>query len=128
MPDLIHIEQLELTARVGVPDAERAVAQRLTVSLTIEPARGFGDLDEKLERTVDYFAVCEAMKELAAARPRKLIETVAEEIAALVLERFAVCAVEVELRKYILPDTAHVAVRLRRVSVPTGHSLSRGTA
>lgn len=114
MPDCIHIEQLELSAHIGVPDAERAAPQRLTVSLTLEPARGFGALDEDLAKTVDYFAVCEAVKTLAAARPRKLIETLAEEIAALVLERFTVRAVEVELRKYILPDTAHVAVRIRR--------------
>lgn len=114
MPDCIHIEQLELSAHIGAPDAERAAPQRLTVSLTLEPARGFGALDEDLAKTVDYFAVCEAVKTLAAARPRKLIETLAEEIAALVLERFTVRAVEVELRKYILPDTAHVAVRIRR--------------
>jgi hypothetical protein len=31
-----------------------------------------------------------------------------------VLREFAVRSVEVELRKYILPDTAHVAVRLHR--------------
>lgn len=114
MPDLIQIEQLELTAHVGVPDAERAAPQRLTVNLSLEPARGFDSLGDDLANTVDYYAVCEAVKALAAARPRKLIETLVEEIAALVLERFAVRAVEVELRKFILSDTAHVAVRIRR--------------
>jgi dihydroneopterin aldolase len=114
MPDTIHIAQLELRAHIGVPDDERAASQRLTVSLTLEPVRSFDHLDDDLAKTVDYFAVCEAVKALAAARPRKLIETLAEEIAALVLERFTVRAVEVVLRKYILPDTAHVAVRLRR--------------
>lgn len=114
MADRIHIEQLTLSAHIGVPDAERATAQRLTVNLTLEPMRAFGTLDDALERTVDYFAVCEAVKSLAASRPRKLIETLAEEIAALVLEQFAVRAVEVEVRKFILPDTAHVAVRTQR--------------
>jgi dihydroneopterin aldolase len=115
-PDTIHIEQLELTAHIGVPEAERAEPQRLTVNLTIEPVRTFGELDDRIENTVDYFAVCEAVKALVAARHRRLIETLAEEIAALVLEQFAVRAVEVELHKYILPDTAHVAVRARRQS------------
>lgn len=114
MADCIHIEQLELTAHIGVPDVERATPQRLKVNLTLEPMRGFEILGDDLEKTVDYFAVCTEVQALAAARPRKLIETLAEEIAALVLGRFAVRAVEVELRKYILPDTAHVAVRLRR--------------
>jgi dihydroneopterin aldolase len=114
MPDCIHISQLELTARIGVPDTERAAPQWLTVNLTMEPVRGFEALGDDLAKTVDYYAVCEAVKALAAARPRKLIETLAEEIAAEVLERFAVRAVEVELRKYVLPDTAHVAVRIWR--------------
>jgi FolB domain-containing protein len=114
MADRIHLEQLELTACIGVPEEERAAPQRLTVSLTLEPRRDFRALGDDLAKTVDYFAVGERVKALASARPRKLIETLAEEIAALVLERFAVRAVEVELRKYILPDAAYVAVRVRR--------------
>ena len=112
--DTIRISQLELHAHIGVPDEERAAPQRLTVNLTLEPARPLSGLDDDLARTVDYFAVCRAVQALAAGRPSKLIETLAGEIAALVLARFAVSAVEVELRKYILPDTQFVAVTLRR--------------
>ena len=114
MRDTIVIEALELAAHIGVPDTERAERQRLTVSLRLEPRHGFAALDDELSRTVDYFAVCEAIKALATARPRRLIETLAGEIAMLVLRDFAVASVEVELRKFILPDTAFVAVRLRR--------------
>ena len=114
MRDTIVIEQLELSAHVGVPDAERVKAQRLTVNLRLEVARGFHDLGDDIANTVDYFAVCETIKALAAERPRRLIETLAEEIASAVLRDFAVAAVEVELRKFILPETAFVAVRLRR--------------
>lgn len=114
MPDLIHVEQLELLAHVGVPDEERATAQRLTLNLTIEPVNDFRALDDRIERTVDYFTVTRRVKEFAAARPRRLIETLAEEIASEVLSQFAVRSVEVELRKFILPDTQFVAVRLKR--------------
>lgn len=114
MRDAILIEQLELGAHIGVPDAERRAPQRLTVSLQIEPRRGFDALGDEIANAVDYFAVCQEIKAFAGARPRRLIETLAEEVATLVLERFAVAAVEVELRKFILPDTAFVAVRLRR--------------
>lgn len=114
MRDTILIEALELTAHIGVPEEERAAAQRLTVSLRIEPRRGFEALGDDIANAVDYFAVCEAIKAFSAARPRRLIETLADEIAALVLDRFAVAVVEVELRKFILPDTAFVAVKLRR--------------
>lgn len=114
MPDTIHIARLELASCIGVPDLERAQPQRLTVSLTMECTRRFSDLADDIARTVDYFEICRAVQALAAERPRKLIETLAEEIAVLVLARFAVTAVEVELRKYILPETEFVSVRLRR--------------
>ncbi len=114
MPDTIHIADLELSAEIGVPDAERAQPQRLTVHLTLEPRYGFEDLNDQIENTVDYFQVTRAVQALARSRPRKLIETLAEEIAAELLGAFALREVQVELRKYILPDTAHVAVRIRR--------------
>ena len=113
-PDRILIDNLELTAFLGVPDDERAAAQRLTVSLVLEPIRGFTELGDAIENAVDYFRVCEVVKALSLARPRRLIETLAGDIAALLLARFALGAVEVELRKYILPDTAFVAVEIRR--------------
>ena len=60
--------------------------------------------------------MCAAIRKMAAeSPPRQLIETLAEDIATLVLACFSVCAeVDVELRKYILPDTDYVAVRLTR--------------
>ena len=114
MPDTIHIARLELSSRIGVPDEERAHPQRLTVSLTLSCARRFSDLSDDIARTVDYFEICQAVQALAAERPRKLIETLAEEIAALILSRFAVTAVDVDLRKYILPETEYVSVHVRR--------------
>ena len=114
MPDLIHIEQLELLSRLGVPDDERATPQRLALNLTIEPENDFRALDDRIGNTVDYFTVAQTVQQLAAARPRQLLETLAEEIAQEVLARFSVRAVGVELRKFILPDTAFVAVRLQR--------------
>jgi dihydroneopterin aldolase len=114
MPDRIRIESLELSSCLGVPAEERATAQRLTASLVLEPIRDFRSLNDCLENTVDYFAVCECVKSLSLARPRHLLETLADEIADELLARFPVRSVELELRKFILPDTAFVAIQLRR--------------
>ena len=38
MSDHIHIEQLEVFARIGVPDEERASPQRLVFNITFWPA------------------------------------------------------------------------------------------
>ena len=114
MPDLIHIQALEIRSCIGVPEEERAVPQRLTVTLTLEPKRDFRALEDKIEATIDYAAVCEAVKALAAARPWHLVETLAEEIAATVLARFPIQRLTVEVRKFILPETDYVAIRMDR--------------
>ena len=114
MPDLIHIEALEVRSCIGVPEEERAAPQRLTVTLTLEPNADFRALGDRIEATVDYAAVCEAVKALAAERPRRLVETLAEEIAGALLGRFAIRRVAVEVRKFILPETDCVAIRIER--------------
>ncbi len=112
--DQIVIEKLELWAHIGVPDAERAQPQRLTVTLILEPARGMQELRDDIGRTVDYHAVAKAVQEVARSRPRRLLETLAEEISTTVMSRYPVTAIEVLLRKYILPETEAVMVRIRR--------------
>ncbi len=116
--DEIRIEELELFARVGVPEEERAAPQRLTVSLTLEPRQAFHDLGDDLARAVDYAAVCAELQRFVAGRQDKLIETLAHEMAEHLLGRFAIARVELELRKFILPETRYVAVRVARESTP----------
>ena len=112
--DQILIEELELAARIGVPDEERAQPQRLTASLILEPRNSFRDLDDDLSRTIDYAAVCEDLRHFVSGRADKLIETLANEMAEHLLQRFALARVELELRKFILPETKYVAVRVAR--------------
>ena len=112
--DEIRIEELELMARVGVPDEERAQAQRLTVSLTLRPRLHFSDLGDDLKRTIDYAAVCAEVRSFVSGRRDKLIETLAHEMAGHLLRSFALVRVELELRKFILPETRYVAVRITR--------------
>jgi dihydroneopterin aldolase len=112
--DRIFVADLELFSHIGVPDAERAAPQRLTVNLCLVPRVCFSQLDDDITNTVDYFALTRRVRALASERPRKLIETLAQEMAVCCLEEFAVAWVEVELRKYILADTTYVSVRVQR--------------
>jgi len=114
MRDCIIIEGLELSANVGVPDEERHTAQRLTANLHLEPTRHFADLNDEIDSAVNYLLVSRAVQKLAREGSRRLLETLANDIVTMLLGRFPLHAVQVELRKYILPDTTFVAVRLRR--------------
>jgi FolB domain-containing protein len=110
----IHIEQLEISARIGVPETERATPQRLTASITLWPATDPCDLNDDVNRTVNYSTVREETKKFAAKRSDKLIETLAYELAGHLLTHFPVTRVAIELRKFVLPDAQYVAVRLSR--------------
>ena len=114
MEDEIEIRGLKVFSRIGVPEEERAKPQELLIDLRVFPRDGMGGLDDRIERTTDYAAVADEVRELCERGTRALIETLAEEIAALVLDRHESREVEVEVRKFILPDCDYVAVKLRR--------------
>jgi len=114
MKDQILIKGLEISGWIGVPDEERANAQRMTVNLVLEPMSGLSGLGDAIENTIDYFLVCQEVQALSLRGGRCLIETLAEEIAEWLMSRYALSAVDVEVRKYILPQTEFVAVKIRR--------------
>ena len=121
--DEILVSNLVLNLHVGVTEKEQAHAQRLTVSLTIRPVQNFTGLEDRIENTGKYSAGCAAVRAGADRRPpRRLIETVASEIAEIVLTGFPVASVDVELRKFVLADTDYVGVRLTRHRAPEAPS------
>lgn len=111
--DRIRIRGLKLSTRVGVPEAERASPQVVAVDAELEPATDLSGLGDDLGRTVDYHAVSEAFKGVAAQGERRLIETLAEDLAREALGFAGVAAAAVEVRKFILPDTDWVSVSVR---------------
>ncbi len=113
-PDEIRISALRLTTHIGVPEEERATSQVLEADVTLRIAGRFEAMNDEISATIDYAAVAARLQELAAERPRRLIETLAAEMAACVMEEFQAVGISIDLRKRILPDTDHVAVRLVR--------------
>jgi dihydroneopterin aldolase len=112
--DRIRVNQLRITAFIGVSEEERRRAQSLEVDLDLVPAQAWNELEDELSGTIDYFAVSEAVRDLAASRPRRLIETLGHEIAVQLLANYPLREVEVTVRKFILSDTGSVEVVLRR--------------
>lgn len=114
MSDCIHIKGLRLVTTVGVPPEERARAQSLSVNVSITLAKSFKGFDDRLEHTIDYYRVSEKLREVAAAGDRLLIETLAEDLAEAVVAFAGVCAVTLEVEKYILADCDSVSVVITR--------------
>ena len=112
--DLVKIRGLELPTYIGVPDEERSEQQVLKVNVDMQPEVSFSALNDEIEGGVDYYQVSTRLKQVALEKPRKLIETLAEDLARMVRNEFAVSAVRVEIEKFILPDTDHVGVEIWR--------------
>src|SRR6267142_2158667 len=106
----IHIEQLKVLARVGVTQSERARRQRLVLNITLWPARDLRDIKDAVARTVDYSALCQEAKEFVSRQSPKLIETLANDLAAHLLKKFRVRKISIEVRKFVLKDAAYASV------------------
>lgn len=109
----IWIKGLRVSSRVGVTEEERQSEQELHVDLAIQPASPFAYMNDEISRTIDYDAAARRVQALASEGSRHLIETLAADIARLLIDEFHAVAVTVEVRKFILPDTDYVAVRCR---------------
>jgi FolB domain-containing protein len=115
--DAILITDLEVHYRVGVPDTERAQPQRLLITLELERDFSSATKQDDLATTIDYYAVSRRLLSFGEGRQWRLIETLASDIAGLVLAEFQPSRVRVEVKKFILPEAHHVSVRIERRAV-----------
>jgi 7,8-dihydroneopterin aldolase/epimerase/oxygenase len=116
--DQILLCDLEVHLRIGVTEAERARPQRLLVSLEMEHDVSRAAAADNLAETIDYYAVAQRLLHFGDNREWELIETLASDIAQMVLKDFGPHRVTVEVKKFVIPQARHVAVKLTR-SKPT---------
>lgn len=114
MSSKISIVDLEVFYRVGVPDAERAIAQRLLLCVEMEFDFSAAARSNDIADTIDYNAVCQRLLKFGEGRSWKLIEKLATDIANTVLIEFKPAAVTVEVKKFILPETRYVSVSVSK--------------
>jgi FolB domain-containing protein len=113
-PDIIAIHDLEVRYHVGVPDEERARPQRLLLTVEMHSDFRAAAAGDDLTRTIDYYAVTQRLLTLGEGRTWRLIEKLASDIAEIVLREFRPPRVRVEVKKFIIPQTRHVAVSVER--------------
>jgi phosphoglycolate phosphatase len=111
--DCIRINGLQVPIRIGVGDDERAHPQNLIFDVLLET--DFAGVGDDITRTTDYAAVAGWITSECARREVRLLETLSGDLAEGLLEKFPrVKAVTLEIRKFILPETESVSVRVRR--------------
>ena len=110
----IFVVDLEVFYRVGVPDAERAQAQRLLLTVELESDFAAAAKSDGIADTIDYFAVTQRLLKFGEGREWKLIEKLAVDIADVVLKEFKPSAVSVEVKKFIIPQARYVGVKVEK--------------
>jgi dihydroneopterin aldolase len=112
--DSVHIEQLEVFGRVGVTENERSAPQRLALTITLWPGTAFNELEDDISCTVNYSAAADAARDFVRDNSFKLIETLGDALASHLLKTFSINKLEIEVRKFVLPQAKYVAVSLVR--------------
>lgn len=97
--DAVFLEGLRFYGYHGVNPEERSLGQRFLVDVElVADLRVAGQRDD-LAATINYSAVYRRVRAIVEGPPRRLLEAVAEEIAAMLLAEFPTEVVTVTVRK-----------------------------
>ena len=114
MPAIISLVDLKLPCHLGVPDAERRKAQTVLCTVIFPvPSLAQAAARDDLRKTVDYHALSRVLASEARRTPRKLLERLARDLARAACHAFRLPWIELELKKFILPNTRWVSLRAR---------------
>jgi dihydroneopterin aldolase len=113
--DSVFIRGLAIDTTIGVADWERRLRQRLLVDVSLQADLRAAGRSDALADAIDYAAVSERIRTLAAASEFRLVEALAEAIAADLLTRWPATSVRITLTKPgAVAGTAGVGVTLER--------------
>jgi len=97
--DIVFLRDLKIETIIGIFDWEREIKQ--TVSLDLEMAADVAKAaqTDSIEATLDYKAVAKRLIDFVGHSEYKLVETLAERVAGIVLNEFHVPWVRVRVNK-----------------------------
>jgi len=101
--DKIILEGMSFYGYHGVDSAEREMGQRFEVDVEAYCDLAGPSRSGKLQDTIDYVELFSAVKSVVEGPPHTLLETLAETLAASILDGFAVTAVRIRVRKPNVP-------------------------
>ena len=114
MADTLVISELAAQCRIGVSLEEQAAPQPIWIDLELEIDAASAARQDDVRHAADYAALVSSVKQLIESKPYHLMETMAEDVAFLVLERFATDHVFVRVKKRALPEIGYAAIEVSR--------------
>lgn len=115
--DRVIIEELRIPARIGVYPHEKLQEQAIVLNIEMGLPSQTCFRSDRVEDTIDYAAVADALKRLAVSRHFNLIECLAEHVSDAVLDCFGASWVKVHIGKIgVIPDAKCAAVAITRLN------------
>ncbi len=117
--DKVIIEGLRFVANHGVLPQEKLMRQPFVIDLELYlDTRKAGKSDD-VRDTVDYSEIYLAVKKIMEGKSRNLLEALAEKIATVLLDNFALLGVKVRIKKPEAPvmgDFSFFGVEIERIA------------
>ena len=121
--DRILINGIEFHGHCGVTAEERKVGQRLSVDVELQVDLRPASRHDAVSKTVNYAKVCQTVLEVGRSETCRLVETLAERIAAALINRFGVEELFLRVKKIQPPleeIKGGVIVEIRRSRLDKG--------
>ncbi|WP_082235804.1 dihydroneopterin aldolase [Halobacillus massiliensis] len=116
--DQIHVNGMEFWGYHGLFPEENKLGQRFYVDLKLELDLKPASTSDDMNQSIDYGAIYEETKKVVEGEAKNLVETVAEEIADVLLKEFSLLdACQVKVTKPDPPIPGHyqsVAIEIYR--------------
>jgi 7,8-dihydroneopterin aldolase/epimerase/oxygenase len=97
--DSVFIRDLRVETVIGIYDWERRIRQIVSLDLDMSTDIQAAAKSGRIEDTLDYKAVAKRVAQFVSQQEFQLVETLAEEIAALILDEFKLSEVRVTVHK-----------------------------
>jgi len=97
--DTIFIEGLVIETIIGVYEHEREIKQKIVLDIEMTLPDSAVATSDDLRHTVDYDAVSTLVTSFVMDTQYQLIESLAESVASLILDKFAVESLKLKLAK-----------------------------
>ncbi len=118
--DIIYIEDLRIDTVIGLYDWERRIRQTVRFDLDMAFDISAAAATDDVDLTLNYKAVAKRVIAFVEAAEFELVETLAERVAALILDEFPVQQVRLRLNKaFALRGARGVGVDIRRQRHPS---------
>ena len=119
MTDIVFIQGLRIEALIGVYPHERDAPRPLVIDIELHGDNRVPAASDALADALDYHAISMRLAEFAGQTQCNLVETLAEQCAALILGEFGAAGVRLRLSKPGAFDCADtVGVVIERGQVP----------